>query len=101
MKAKAGKTPTNRYAAVLAEVQAMKRGEKTGARITTSGAIVKRLRERLGLSQTAFARRFALPVATIRDWEQDRRKPEGAALALLRVIAYAPDVVAEALGDAA
>jgi len=101
MKAKARKTPTNRYAAVLAEVQAMKRGEKTGARITTSGAIVKRLRERLGLSQTAFARRFALPVATIRDWEQDRRKPEGAALALLRVIAYAPDVVAEALGDAA
>jgi putative transcriptional regulator len=99
--AKKTRSRLERLEAALAEVQAMKRGENTGARLTTSGAIVKRLRERLGLSQTAFARRFALPVGTIRDWEQDRRRPEGAALALLRVIAYAPDVVAEALGEAA
>jgi putative transcriptional regulator len=97
MKAKARSKPTSRYAAALKEAEALKRGEQTGARITTSGVIVKRLRARLDLSQAAFARRFGVPVGTVRDWEQDRRKPEGAALSLLRVIAYAPDVVQEAL----
>ena len=97
---KARKRPASRFAAALAEAEAMKRGEKTGARVTTSGAIVKRLRQRIGLSQTAFAQRFGVPVGTVRDWEQDRRKPEGAALSLLRVIAHAPDVVQEALETA-
>jgi putative transcriptional regulator len=97
MKAKTRSKHTSRYAAALKEAEALKRGEHTGARITTSGAIVKRLRARLDLSQAAFARRFGVPVGTVRDWEQDRRKPEGAALSLLRVIAYAPDVVQEAL----
>lgn len=100
MKAKAKQAKTSRYAAALAEVEAMKRGEKTGARITTPGMTVKRLRERLELSQADFARRFGVPVGTVRDWEQDRRKPEGAALSLLRVIAYAPDVVEKALENA-
>jgi len=97
MKAKARTSRPSRFAAAMAEAEAMKRGEKTGARVTTSGKIVKRLRERLELSQTDFAKRFGVPVGTVRDWEQDRRKPEGAALSLLRVIAYAPDVVQQAL----
>lgn len=97
MKAKAKTPRISRFAAALAEAQAIRRGEKTGARVTTSGVIVKRLREHLELSQTDFGERFGVPVGTVRDWEQDRRKPEGAALSLLRVIAYAPDVVQEAL----
>ncbi len=97
MKAKAKTSKPSRFAAAVAEAEAMKRGEKTGARVTTSGMIVRRLRERLELSQADFARRFGVPVGTVRDWEQDRRKPEGAALSLLRVIAYAPDVVQQAL----
>lgn len=97
MKAKAKTPGASRFAAALAEAETMKRGGKTGALVTTSGVIVKRLRERLELSQADFAKRFGVPVGTVRDWEQDRRKPEGAALSLLRVIAYAPDVVQEAL----
>jgi putative transcriptional regulator len=101
MKTKAKKAQTSRYAAALAEVEAMKRGEKTGARVTTPAEMVKALRTRLGLSQAGFAARFAVPVGTIRDWENGRRNPEGSALALLRVIAYAPDVVERALAETA
>jgi len=38
---------------------------------------VQAMRKRTGLSQTAFAARFAIPVSTLRDWEQHRRMPEG------------------------
>ena len=47
---------------------------------------VRKIRSALKLSQTQFAARFGLPTATIRDWEQNRRKPEGAARVLLQVI---------------
>lgn len=37
----------------------------------------------------------------MREWEQDRRKPEGAARVLLTVIEKDPDAVTQALTDAA
>jgi DNA-binding transcriptional regulator YiaG len=40
-------------------------------------------------------------VHTLRNWEQDRRKPEGAALALLRIAARHPGVVRENVPTAA
>jgi putative transcriptional regulator len=40
---------------------------------------VRKIRQQLGLSQDEFAAKFALSVGTIREWEQDRRRPEGAA----------------------
>lgn len=58
---------------------------------------VKEIRGRLGLSQVAFARRFKFSVATLREWEQGRRRPEQAARILLQVIAQRPDVVDEVL----
>ncbi len=38
-----------------------------------------------------------MSVATLRNWEQGRRTPDGPALALLKVAARNPQVVAEAL----
>jgi hypothetical protein len=35
----------------------------------------------------------------VREWEQDRRKPEGAARVLLTVIKRDPDAVTQALAD--
>ena len=55
------------------------------------------LRKRLGLSQRQFARRFNFPVSTLRQWEQSKRRPSGAALALLHVIAYHPAVATRAV----
>lgn len=58
---------------------------------------VAAIRKRLKLSQVAFAKRFGLPVGTVRDWEQDRRSPDRAAMVLLSVIDRKPDMVADAL----
>ncbi|MGK9164772.1 helix-turn-helix domain-containing protein [Inquilinus limosus] len=52
---------------------------------------VKALRRALGLSQPEFARRYGLPLATVRNWEQRRRVPDEAGMALLKVIAADPE----------
>lgn len=35
---------------------------------------IKSIRTKTGMSQSEFANSYNIPVATIRDWEQDRRK---------------------------
>jgi putative transcriptional regulator len=44
---------------------------------------------------------ISVSVATLRNWEQGRRMPDGPALALLRVAARNPRAVAEALHQGA
>jgi putative transcriptional regulator len=58
---------------------------------------VKAVRAKLGASQSEFALLIGVSVATLRNWEQGRRTPDGPALALLRVAAKNPEAVAEAL----
>lgn len=60
-------------------------------------ADVRRVRQRLGKSQTDFAMMIGVSVATLRNWEQGRRMPDGPARALLKVAAKNPTAVAEAL----
>ena len=55
------------------------------------------LRRRLGLTQEQFARRFWLPVGTVRDWEQGRSLPDAPARALLWAIAREPELLERAL----
>ena len=52
-------------------------------------------REKLALSQQAFAKRIKTPVATLRDWEQGRFAPPGAVLCLLRIILNHPELAKE------
>jgi putative transcriptional regulator len=59
--------------------------------------VVKSVREKLKASQTEFALMIGVSVATLRNWEQGRRSPEGPALALLPVAARNSRAVAEAL----
>ena len=74
------------------------RGEARAARRTTyRPADVKAIRAELGQTQEAFAAMIGVSVATLRNWEQGRRTPEGPALALLRVAAAEPQAVARAL----
>jgi putative transcriptional regulator len=61
-------------------------------------APVKRIRWQLGLSQEDFAKRFAIPIGTIRDWEQGRSRPDQAAASYLKVIGSDPALVSRALG---
>jgi putative transcriptional regulator len=62
---------------------------------------VKRLRESLSMTQEAFAAAYRIPVGTLRDWEQGRKRPDAPARAYLMVIARNPKVVADLLGEAA
>jgi putative transcriptional regulator len=55
------------------------------------------IRLKLGLSQAKFAARYGFSLDTVRKWEQKTRRPSGAALTLLRVIARHPEIVAEVL----
>ncbi len=60
--------------------------------------LIRRTRAALGLSQTEFARRFHVPVGTLRDWEQARATAPDFAVAYVRVIGRHPDMVADAVG---
>jgi putative transcriptional regulator len=51
------------------------------------------IRARTGLSQAAFARSIGVKPATLRNWEQKRRVPDGPARVLLALIARDPGVV--------
>ena len=58
---------------------------------------VKKIRDKLQVSQPEFAIMIGVSVATLRNWEQGRTVPEGAARALLKVAAKKPRAVLEAL----
>ncbi|HSR67848.1 MAG TPA: type II toxin-antitoxin system MqsA family antitoxin [Acidobacteriota bacterium] len=58
---------------------------------------VRKVRERLGMSQRKFAQMFGFSIHSIRNWEQGKRRPEGPARALLTVIAKEPEAVVRSL----
>lgn len=58
---------------------------------------VRAVRQRLGMTQPAFAARFAIPLSTLRKWEQGQRRLDGPARVLLRVIEREPEAVRRAL----
>ena len=66
-----------------------------------SGEDVVALRRFVGLTQKEFAEAMGISVHTLRNWEQGRRKPEGPALALLRIAARHPRIVRESPATAA
>lgn len=57
----------------------------------------RRVRKRLGLSQAEFSERIDVPLETIRNWEQGKRCPTGAAKSLLKVLDKAPEAALAAL----
>ena len=54
---------------------------------------VKNIREKMGLSQSAFAGLLGVSVRTLQEWEQGRRSPKGPAQALLRVADRHPEAL--------
>ncbi len=66
-----------------------------------SGEDIIALRNFVGLTQAEFARAMEISVHTLRNWEQGRRKPEGPALALLRIAARHPRIIHKNLESAA
>jgi len=84
----------------IQEAGRIRRGEAQPSRVTDFAPVdVKAIRRRLGKSQAEFARMIGVSVATLRNWEQGRRRPEGPARALLKVAAANPEAVAAALAS--
>ena len=62
---------------------------------------VKDIRRRLDMTQAQFAETFRLPLATVRDWEQERSHPDAPARALLTAIARDPQTMMRLIGGQA
>ncbi len=76
----------------------IRRGTLRAARVTEfRPADVRAVRIKLGQSQSEFALMIGVSVGTLRNWEQGRRRPEGPALALLRIATRNPRAVQQAL----
>jgi putative transcriptional regulator len=76
----------------------IRRGEIKAARVFHfTAADIKQIRLKLKKSQTEFAFMIGVSLATLQNWEQGRRFPEGPARALLKIAAEKPEALIEAL----
>ncbi len=88
----------NILVASIKEAGDIKAGRKKPSRAFEMDAPeIKMVRESLHVSQNEFALMIGVSVRTLQNWEQDRRKPEGPAKALLRVASRNPKAVLDAL----
>ncbi len=58
---------------------------------------VAAIRSKTGLSQPAFAKSIGVPLGTLKNWEQGRRRPDGPARVLLALLERRPFIVQEEL----
>ena len=73
-------------------------GEIAPARVIAFNPVmVRNIRLKLHASQAVFARMIGVSIDTLQNWEQGRRRPEGPALALLKVAEADPKAVIKAL----
>jgi putative transcriptional regulator len=87
----------------LNEAIAWTRGESTNVRVTLvhiPEVDLRKVRTKMGLSQSEFATKFGLPPATLRNWEQGRSRPDAPTRVLLAVIAKHPGAVEDVLRKA-
>jgi putative transcriptional regulator len=87
----------------LAQARSFARGDTVlGLRVHHFPAIdIAAIRKKTGATQDLFARQIGVSTATLRNWEQGRRKPEGPARVLLAMLARDPGIVARTLSEAA
>ena len=77
----------------------IRRGEEKASRsFKFKPEDIKSIRRNLEKSQSEFALMIGVSIATLQNWEQGRRNPEGPAKALLRIAAIRPDALKDSLG---
>jgi len=92
--------PRNAYLALQADIrrQMIEDGENPDAEVSERDIISPwYIRKRLGMSQREFANTLGVPVATLRNWEQNRVAMEPATIALMRILAREPEAALRAL----
>ena len=84
--------------ASIKEAGEIKAGRKAPSRVfEIKPPEIRRVREKLKVSQYEFALMIGVSVRTLQNWEQGRRTPEGPAKALLRIASKNPSAVLDAL----
>jgi len=68
---------------------------KSSRKFVIEAPNVRKIRSNYKLSQNEFAALMGISVKTLRNWEQGRRVPEGAARVLLQVASKHPEVIWE------
>jgi len=90
----------DRLVTSIKQAGAIRRGRLKPGQVTEFQADdVRAIRLKLDKSQAEFAMMIGVSVATLQNWEQGRRRPDGPARALLRVAARSPRAVVAALGS--
>src|SRR5579862_9639658 len=80
------------------EAGAILRGrKKPSRRIVIGSSGIRAIRERTNLPQSDFAHLIGVSVKTLQNWEQDRRRPTGPAVALLKIISHEPQLAVKAI----
>lgn len=92
-----GRIDANRVDATTEADITQHQAEDDAAAMLDSAKFARRVRRRLGFSQAEFAARIDVSLDTIRNWEQGKRCPTGAAKALLKVLDKAPEAALAAL----
>jgi len=83
----------NELLSSVKETREIINGQTKPSRIFIKNPNPKIIREKLSLTQEQFSKLMNISVYTIRNWEQGRREPEGAAKVLLNVVNYHPEVL--------
>ena len=82
----------------IKEAGDIKRGSRKPSRVFEIRPVdIKAVRQKLRRSQSEFALMIGVSVATLQNWEQGRRRPDGPARALLKVAAENPEAIERAL----
>ncbi|MCE5276545.1 MAG: NadS family protein [Planctomycetaceae bacterium] len=71
--------------------------KKPSRQYTIAPPDIRKVRDKLNVSQPEFALMIGVSPRTLQNWEQGRRKPEGPAKALLRIAFRNPKAVLDAL----
>lgn len=85
------------YEGILTPTLAAHQGADEVEASQDAAKFARRVRMRLGLSQAEFSQRIEVSLETIRNWEQGKRCPTGAAKGLLKVLDRTPEVALAAL----
>jgi len=97
------KNVASEFIEAMEEAVATAEGRAKPARVTkfppSIGLEIREIRLATGLSRVEFAKKFDLDARALQDWEQNRRKPDRAARAYLKVIAHKPKAVEQALAS--
>ena len=82
----------------IKEAGLIEKGELQPAHVSVIDALdIAAIRNRTHKTQEEFAAMLNISIGTLRNWEQGRRKPDGAALSLLKVVSANPQYVESVL----